>query len=134
MGGRMGAGGGGTRRGRWAPRRGAQVLGGARGRRRAIANDTARRAKKQCLFLYMYKNDDSAGRRHTLPLSWRRRIHIKFAKSRGAMASSICRRQRPNADSSEEDSDSSEEASEPCDEMVRSSHASHAGELRIQRY
>ena len=56
----MGAGGGGTRRGRWAPRRGPRVLGGARGRRRAIANDTARRAKKQCLFLYMYKNDDSA--------------------------------------------------------------------------
>jgi len=39
MGGRMGAGGGGTRRG-------ARVLGGARGHRRAIANDTARRAKK----------------------------------------------------------------------------------------
>jgi len=27
---RMGAGGGGTQRGRWAPRRGARVLGGAR--------------------------------------------------------------------------------------------------------
>ena len=47
----MGAGGGGTRRGRWAPRRGPRVLGGARGRRRAIANDTARRAKKTVLVL-----------------------------------------------------------------------------------
>ena len=46
------------------------------------------------------------------------------------MASSICRTQPANADSSEEDAGWAEEASEPCGETVRSGGQSFCRHLR----